>query len=95
MNEEQQVMVVGPDGQPASVTPAEQEARDITELVEQPAAGFGNQDREGDLDPSVEVALHPVGRRQPELGVAGVLEIERPMVFEKPTDHRAYADVLG
>ncbi|MGZ4454018.1 MAG: bacterial proteasome activator family protein [Nocardioides sp.] len=37
MNEEQQVMVVGPDGQPASVTPAEQEARDITELVEQPA----------------------------------------------------------
>ena len=37
MDDEQQVMVVGPDGQPASVTAAEQEARDITELVEQPA----------------------------------------------------------
>ena len=37
MNDEQQVMVVGPDGQPASVTAAEQEDRDITELVEQPA----------------------------------------------------------
>ena len=30
-------MVIGPDGQPVSVTAAEQEARDITELVEQPA----------------------------------------------------------
>ena len=39
MSEEQQVMVIGPDGQPAMVTPADQTDadRDLTELVEQPA----------------------------------------------------------
>jgi len=40
MTEEQHLMVIGPDGQPVSPTPAEGEdesSRDITELVEQPA----------------------------------------------------------
>jgi len=39
MTEEQHVIVIGPDGQPAAVAPPEQEDgdRDITELVEQPA----------------------------------------------------------
>ena len=39
MSQEQHVMVIGPDGQPASVAPAENDEtdRDITELVEQPA----------------------------------------------------------
>jgi hypothetical protein len=39
MTEEQQVMVIGPDGQPVAVSVPEQseEDRDITDLVEQPA----------------------------------------------------------
>ena len=43
MTEQQQVMVIGPDGRPVAVTPPEQQGedgdrdRDITELVEQPA----------------------------------------------------------
>jgi hypothetical protein len=40
MTEEQQVMVIGPDGQPVAVSvpdQAEQDDRDITDLVEQPA----------------------------------------------------------
>ena len=45
------------------------------------------------LHPSVEVAVHHVGRPDPGHRVAGVLEPEDPAVLEEPTEHRADGDV--
>jgi len=58
----------------------------VAELeLEQPETDLTNAfvlDRKQELDAAVEVAVHPVGAGEIEFGVAAVLEIEEPGVFE-------------
>ena len=51
-------------------------------------------DRKSDLDPAIEIARHPVGARQIEIGLAGVLEIVNPAVLEETADNADDADVF-
>ena len=51
-------------------------------------------DRDDRLDPSVEVAIHQVGRADVPLLVAAVLEAADPRVLEELADDRADADPL-
>ena len=52
---------------------------------------------EGDhhLDPTVEVARHPVGARDVHVVLAAVAEPEDPPVLEEAVDERAHFDRLG
>src|SRR5262245_21032028 len=47
------------------------------------------------LEPAIEVAMHEVGRADPDLRLTTVLEPEDPAVFEEPTEDAAYPDRLG
>ena len=46
------------------------------------------------LDPPVEVAVHQVGRADPELGVVAGAEPVDPRVLQEPAEDRAHPDVL-
>ncbi len=54
----------------------------------------GLLDGESRLDPAEEVARHPVGRGEPDLAVAAVLEDERAAVLEEAAHDGAHADRL-
>src|SRR6478735_9532157 len=78
--------------------------------LEQPRAGFlveGEVEQPADrldvllagephqhLDPTVEVAVHHVGRPDPGYGLAGALEPVDAAVLEEPAEHRAHLDGL-
>ena len=55
----------------------------------------GILDREHHLDAAEEVARHPVGAAEEDLGLAGVLEVEDPAVLQEPVDDADHPDVLG
>ena len=69
----------------------ELEGEDVLDL----GAEFVVVDREGDLDAAVEVAVHPVGRGQEELGVAAVIEAVDAGVFEEAVHDAPCLDVLA
>ena len=52
-------------------------------------------DRKRHLDTAEEIALHPVGGREPHLLGIVVPEPEDPGVFEKPADDGTHADIVG
>ena len=52
-------------------------------------------DREHDLDAAAEVARHPVGRGEEDLGLVVVLEVGDPRVLEELVDDADDPDVLG
>ena len=65
--------------------------------VEQPAhlvAAVGVRQPDQHLDAPVEVAVHQVGRADPGLGLAAVLEPEHPAVLEEAPQDRAHLDGL-
>ena len=54
----------------------------------------GDLDREHDLDAAAEVAGHPVGRGEEDLGLVAVLEVGDPRVLEVLVDDADDADVV-
>ena len=68
---------------------------DAQDLVDHPVAQPLVLDREHDLDPALEVARHPVGRRQVDLALAAVAEVEDARVLEEPIDDADDADVVA
>ena len=54
----------------------------------------GGRDLDEHLDPAVEVAVHQVGRADPGLWLAAVLEPEDAAVLEEAAEDAADADVL-
>ena len=53
------------------------------QVVEDAIAMLLALDREADLDAPEEVALHPVGARAEDLGIAVVVKVEDARVFEE------------
>ena len=68
---------------------------DVEAFVDDAPAQFRVEDRKRDFDPAEQVAPHPVGRREPHVRLAAVLEIPDAMVLEEAAEDRAHADVLG
>src|SRR5205085_11089857 len=63
---------------------------EAADLVDGLRGGEGGED----LDAAVEVAVHEVGRTDPRLGLAAVLEPEDPAVLEEPAEDGPHRDRL-
>ena len=68
---------------------------DAEDAVDDPVLEPGVLDREHDLDPPAEVARHPVGRGEEDLGLVVVLEVADPGVLQELVDDADDPDVLG
>ena len=67
----------------------------VEAFVDDALAQFRVEDGKRDLDAAEQVASHPVGRREPHVRLAAVLEVPDAMVLEEAAEDRAHADVLG
>ena len=55
----------------------------------------GRDNRKDGLDAAKEIARHPVGAAEVDLGLAAVLETKNAAVFEKSPDNAAHLDILA
>ena len=52
-------------------------------------------DREGDFDPAIKIARHPVGTGEVNVGLAGIFKIVNAAVLEKSSDDADDANIFA